>query len=167
MATTTSTSTTETRSRSSTSSLVIFSILIVSLFLFLHSSTAYKPEDNDIADGEEYEVDYPFPDDPKGKPRGPKQKIKKGEKCYPWRGNICNGIKVNDGAGILQCCRKQCVNLLADPNNCGGCGKTCGFGQQCCAGFCTNVISNAKHCGTCFNQCSPATKCDIGLCGYA
>ncbi|MCL7038462.1 hypothetical protein MKW94_018747 [Papaver nudicaule] len=159
MATTTSTASTRSRS-----SLVIFSVVVISLFLFLHSSSAYKPEDNDIPDGEDYEVDHPFPNEPKGKP---KQKIKKGEKCYPWRGNICNGISVNDGAGILQCCRKQCVNLLADGDNCGGCGKKCRFGQQCCYGFCTDVISNPKHCGTCGNRCSPATKCENRFCGYA
>jgi hypothetical protein len=42
---------------------------------------------------------------------------------------VC-GAETND-------CSGQCVDVLVDPNNCGGCGKACPMFQFCVNGTCT------------------------------
>ncbi|OVA07744.1 Stigma-specific protein Stig1 [Macleaya cordata] len=150
---------------------VILSIMIISLLLFLHSSTAFNFEDSDIEDGEEYVVDNPFSGRFTARAnrleKQEQQKIEKGAKCDPFISNICNGVFVNNGTGLLRCCRKQCRNMLADRDNCGGCRKKCGYGQLCCYGACVDVAYNKNHCGKCGVQCLPGLKCEYGTCGYA
>ncbi|KAL7087645.1 hypothetical protein ACP275_13G080500 [Erythranthe tilingii] len=78
---------------------------------------------------------------------------------------VCNGLK--KGKTLLFCCKKNCRDVLSDLNNCGRCGKKCGFGQRCCGGVCTNVLKNAKNCGKCGKKCRRGVKCQFGFCGYA
>jgi hypothetical protein len=40
---------------------------------------------------------------------------------------------------IPQCCGPSCVDICADTNNCGTCGKVCGFLQPCIQGGCVDL----------------------------
>ncbi|KAJ1428716.1 Stigma-specific protein Stig1 [Sesbania bispinosa] len=44
---------------------------------------------------------------------------------YP---RVCR-VKGSEGP---DCCRKKCVNVSTDRNNCGRCGKRCKYSQICC-----------------------------------
>ncbi len=87
--------------------------------------------------------------------------------------------------GSMTCCFGGCVDLKADPNNCGACGKYCGEGascvngicvdacnnmctatQECCGGSCVDVMSDPNNCGQCGNVCDPtvANACTNGYC---
>ncbi|KAF9589997.1 hypothetical protein IFM89_030147 [Coptis chinensis] len=142
-------------------------IIIIPFFLVLTSCSAFST-DSDIQDGEEYVVDTPsigfsrralITSQPK--------KIKKGAKCDPITNNICNGISVNNGTGLLYCCKKHCRNVKGDRNNCGTCGHKTGFGELCCNGNPVGVAYNVDHCGKCNVKCSSGLKCEYGTCGYA
>ncbi|CAD5171743.1 unnamed protein product [Musa acuminata subsp. malaccensis] len=65
------------------------------------------------------------------------------------------------------CCRKQCVNVMTDNQNCGQCGKKCWFGQTCCGGSCVNVMYDPKNCGGCNKRCTKGCFCQFGMCSYA
>ncbi|KAL8032109.1 hypothetical protein ABFX02_13G073300 [Erythranthe guttata] len=78
---------------------------------------------------------------------------------------VCNGLK--KGKTLLFCCKKNCRDVLSDLNNCGRCGKKCGYGKRCCGGVCTDVLKNAKNCGKCGKRCRRGVKCQYGFCGYA
>ncbi|GMJ05072.1 hypothetical protein like AT1G11925 [Hibiscus trionum] len=59
------------------------------------------------------------------------------------------GICQAKGSPGPTCCKKKCVNVLTDRQNCGKCGKKC------------------KHCGGCNNRCGNREFCVLGLCNYA
>lgn len=79
---------------------------------------------------------------------------------------------------------QSCIDVLADANNCGGCGAKCPAGVACnggvcdcgpgslfcksndpkVAGVCTNLATDPKHCGSCSTAC-PGTSCTGGKCG--
>ncbi|HJL17725.1 MAG TPA: putative metal-binding motif-containing protein [Sandaracinaceae bacterium LLY-WYZ-13_1] len=40
------------------------------------------------------------------------------------------------GGGTTCCMNGGCVDTMTDPNNCGGCGRRCGFGETCVGGEC-------------------------------
>ncbi|KAJ6892480.1 hypothetical protein NC651_025623 [Populus alba x Populus x berolinensis] len=66
------------------------------------------------------------------------------------------------------CCKKKCVNVLADRLNCGLCGKKCKYNEICCNGKCVNPSFNRRHCGACNNSCGGnGNLCVLGLCNYA
>ncbi|WVY94826.1 hypothetical protein V8G54_033914 [Vigna mungo] len=65
------------------------------------------------------------------------------------------------------CCKKKCVNVSTDRNNCGMCGKKCKYSQVCCKGKCVNPMVDKHHCGKCGNKCSKGDSCVFGLCSYA
>ncbi|XP_010272490.1 PREDICTED: protein GRIM REAPER-like [Nelumbo nucifera] len=83
------------------------------------------------------------------------------------KGSHCDGVPVNNGTGLLQCCKARCRDVFGDQNNCGRCGHKCGFGELCCHGTCTNIVYNDTHCGECNRKCLPGIKCEYGTCGYA
>jgi hypothetical protein len=81
-------------------------------------------------------------------------------------------------------CSGACVDVLADPNNCLGCGKQCAFGQSCaggvcaptktscpqgtslCYGACFDLQTDPNNCGGCGHGCgSLAEGCGNGYCG--
>jgi len=79
----------------------------------------------------------------------------------------------------LTLCGGACVDLLADPGNCGQCGLVCSTGQVCGAGFCTTTCpagqtqcgqacvdlnSHILNCGVCGNACQAGQTCVQGQC---
>ncbi|CAI0441112.1 unnamed protein product [Linum tenue] len=95
------------------------------------------------------------------------ERIRKGMRCSPGGGNICDGVPANNGTALLRCCKNHCRNVVQDENNCGACGDKCGFGLHCCDGACVSFASSASHCGECNRRCSSGLKCEYGSCGYA
>lgn len=65
------------------------------------------------------------------------------------------------------CCKKQCVNVMTDKQNCGACGKKCSYSEMCCKGRCVNPSTDDYHCGRCNNPCNKGSSCVYGLCSYA
>ncbi|MGK4007578.1 MXAN_6577-like cysteine-rich protein [Sorangium sp. So ce1036] len=77
-------------------------------------------------------------------------------------------------------CAGGCVDLRADPRNCGACGARCAPGQGCtdgvcacadgttaCDGACVDLQSDRAHCGECGARCSPTQLCVGGACACA
>ncbi len=65
------------------------------------------------------------------------------------------------GHPALQC-GTQCVDPLADPNHCGGCGHVCPSGQHCSSGTC----ANASIClFRCIGRVCGVDECGTGSCG--
>lgn len=60
-------------------------------------------------------------------------------------------------AGTLIACGSTCVDHLADPSNCGGCGRVCGQGQVCNRGTCETLPAD---CTAAANGCGPGLSCD-------
>ncbi len=91
----------------------------------------------------------------------------------------CNGL-IDDTS---RTCNGACVDVGADPANCGACGITCGGGTVCRAGRCdcptdrpsvcgTRCIATATdpmHCGSCGHVCpggaNGTASCAAGVCG--
>jgi hypothetical protein len=84
-------------------------------------------------------------------------------------------------------CGGVCIDVSADPLNCGACGSICAASQSCvsgvclapapssalkcaaqglsaCAGVCTNTLNDNNNCGTCGNSCSIGAICSGGVC---
>ncbi|XP_077249550.1 stigma-specific Stig1 family protein [Tasmannia lanceolata] len=142
----------------------ILSIFIIPMTLIAHSSLTSDVEDEE----DEWVMDDQFLSQiVRPGSRFFASKIKKGVRCHEVTNNICPGISVNKGNGLLQCCKKHCRNVLSDRNNCGSCHQKCGFGELCCNGLCTNIAHNVDHCGDCDQKCPSGVKCENGSCGYA
>ncbi|XP_076916714.1 uncharacterized protein LOC143576529 [Bidens hawaiensis] len=65
------------------------------------------------------------------------------------------------------CCKKKCVNVKTDNQNCGICGKRCKHQEICCNGKCVNPKTDKRHCGGCNNRCKRGNSCTYGICSYA
>ncbi|XP_068666691.1 protein GRIM REAPER-like [Aristolochia californica] len=141
----------------------ILCMMVIPLAFIPHSGVAQDAEEE-----EDYVLDNQFPGlNLRAGSRFLVSKIKKGEHCDPKSNNVCPGVSVNNGTGLLQCCKKHCRNILGDRNNCGKCGQRCAFGQLCCGGVCTNIAYNVGHCGKCNKKCPLGVRCEYGTCGYA
>ena len=89
-------------------------------------------------------------------------------------------------ANIEAPCNGVCTDIVANRENCGGCGNVCGPSQQCVSGKCTdfcasgqtpcqqttggficeNLSNDRTNCGTCGNACGQGQVCDgSGHCG--
>ncbi|MBS2032478.1 MAG: hypothetical protein JST54_31570 [Deltaproteobacteria bacterium] len=101
---------------------------------------------------------------------------------------------LEDDGGTGTCCGTTCSSLDADPENCGGCGVTCGPGQLCantlctlancanadaggadcaigggqagvcCEGACVDPLSASTDCGMCGISCAVGETCTNGIC---
>lgn len=68
---------------------------------------------------------------------------------------------------VPDCCKKKCVNVMKDRNNCGRCGKRCKYSEVCCNGWCVNPSWDERHCGSCNHRCKKRSQCRFGMCSYA
>lgn len=147
-------------------------IFILSLAIPLPShfqmAFSFAIEDDDH---EEYVIDTPL--NPYFRPRNGRFLsdivVRKCEHCDPKSryNNACSGVSGNGGKSLVRCCKKQCLDILRDINNCGECGQKCKHGELCFRGVCTSVVSNTYHCGKCCNKCKAGIKCELGSCSYA
>jgi 5'-nucleotidase len=79
-------------------------------------------------------------------------------------------------------CGGACVDLAADPANCGACGAACGAdeacsngactldcvsGQTACGGTCVDTTRDLTNCGTCGTACDPGEVCSNGTCALS
>lgn len=91
---------------------------------------------------------------------------------------------VGGSTGTVSCpagmalCGTSCVDVTANPTNCGACGVTCNYPiEQCtngacvcatgysdCGSGCVDVRSDAANCGTCGNACVAPQLCSLGVC---
>ncbi len=83
---------------------------------------------------------------------------------------------VNPCAGTLQLCTDRCLDLQADPENCGRCGQACGQGRVCSRGQCAVLPDDCtvltQGCGAgyfcdpvskkCMTGCRLTTDCPTG-----
>jgi Stigma-specific protein, Stig1 len=108
-------------------------------------------------------------------------------KCCPV-GEVCLPPKHKGGKRRCGCahggtrCGDKCVNVHADPHNCGHCGHKCAAGETCsngqckstppqcvtgetvCSGACVNLQTNPQHCGSCGVACGSTQVCSSGAC---
>jgi Stigma-specific protein, Stig1 len=101
--------------------------------------------------------------------------------------NFCSITGTECRAGTCTCpagqkpCADACVDVTADPANCGACGSACGSGQRCergqCVATCSVNLTNAcgdgrcwdlnldaRHCGTTCRSCPSKQTCNAGVC---
>ncbi len=88
-------------------------------------------------------------------------------------------------AGLVLCapgqtvCSGACVDLKANAQNCGACGRGCELRELCfqgdcalscpkgwteCNGACVDLTTNTNNCGQCGNSCSGGQSCQAGAC---
>jgi hypothetical protein len=73
-------------------------------------------------------------------------------------------------ASAPKLCELTCTPVATDPNNCGGCGVTCGDGQDCVDGLCSPPPSQCKKptdCASTNTDCRTATACKGSVCSYS
>jgi hypothetical protein len=84
------------------------------------------------------------------------------------------------GSNVEPCdfkCNFECVDLLTDPVNCGGCGVVCPAGTTCengscqcpgtnelCEDVCVDVLTDRHNCGGCGVLCTYDSQCVAGEC---
>jgi hypothetical protein len=79
----------------------------------------------------------------------------------------------------LERCEGACVDVLHDPQYCGGCGLgcpkelvcvegqcgvVCGLTATACGPVCSVLSSDPEHCGSCEHACAPGVACIGGSC---
>lgn len=177
---------------------LFFIVLMVSgLFLFLNGcGPKTKPKDvnnNECGDNEKYcnETCVNIMTDPNNCGDCGNQ-CAEGEVCEQ---GTCKEVSQNcedtcTGPNMT-CCNNECVNIMTDNDNCGGCGNKCESneicnngncvptslcdppcegGLECCQGRCvdpnTAYDNDFNNCGYCGNACDPdvADRCLNGQC---
>jgi hypothetical protein len=99
------------------------------------------------------------------------------KRCRPPQCRLgSQGTPCGDG-GL--CCAGFCLDVRADPRNCGACGRTCLTSERClggdcvspclagltdCGGACVDVLSDQDHCGGCGHACQVGAQCRNGEC---
>lgn len=95
----------------------------------------------------------------------------------PWDDDECPMYEIE--------CDGECIPGATDPDNCGGCGITCGENEVCSGGHCIDETDcpegedysmdacdrtcvdtrwDDENCGGCGNTCSDGTGCSFGSC---
>ncbi|XVE82156.1 hypothetical protein DITRI_Ditri15bG0124100 [Diplodiscus trichospermus] len=80
--------------------------------------------------------------------------------------NICLDREKNPWGGSTCCFQRFCRDILRDSNNCGACGRACGYGLVCCDGKCVDVQNDPHNCGSCFEECPAQHRCFFAMCDY-
>jgi hypothetical protein len=77
-------------------------------------------------------------------------------------------------------CGAECIDIMTDVSNCGGCGISCGSSQMCqqgvclarctyqeatCFDGCHNLEYDSQNCGICGNICPVGLECNKSVCG--
>ena len=95
--------------------------------------------------------------------------------CACGMGPVCTINQVCCAMGAAS----QCVDVMNDPNNCGGCGTMCQAGEMCVNGNCTSCPTGMCSCGSssdcpagvmcCSGQCvnTNSNQMNCGICGMA
>ncbi len=80
--------------------------------------------------------------------------------------------------GALECAG-ACVDVMGDPDHCGGCDAPCAPGERCqqgacvaacdpgltaCDGACVDLTVDPEHCGGCDLACDPGLSCQDSAC---
>ncbi|XP_042465696.1 stigma-specific STIG1-like protein 1 [Zingiber officinale] len=65
------------------------------------------------------------------------------------------------------CCRKHCLEVASDRQNCRECGRKCRYGEACCGGRCVSVMYDGKNCGGCKRGCKKGSLRSYGMCSDA
>ncbi len=94
-------------------------------------------------------------------------------------GDIVPAIEVLACGPGQAACDGACLDVSADPANCGACGRTCGAAQGCVDGVCTcaagltacgadcfDLTTDVSHCGACGNDCG-TMFCAASVCTAA
>ncbi|MCB9641123.1 MAG: hypothetical protein H6727_19655 [Myxococcales bacterium] len=94
----------------------------------------------------------------------------------------CVGPFCSSGCGCpgsLEACAGRCVDLMNDPQHCGGCGILCPAKQSCskgrcvdacdageedCQRSCVDLQKSVFHCGKCTAACALGGVCESGVC---
>ncbi len=92
-------------------------------------------------------------------------------------GGTTGGTGGIGGACSGTMCGSSCSDLRTDVNNCGACGRKCGYGTcqsgDCicqiaglswCTGACVNFQSDDTNCGGCGIRCVPGQHCSGNVC---
>ena len=97
----------------------------------------------------------------------------------PLLGSGGGSASLQCGLDLVTCNGSTCVDLSADPDNCGACGNQCAQGAVCqsgacstsclplfedCGGACVSTAMDTAHCGACGNQCADGQVCLNGSC---
>lgn len=76
-------------------------------------------------------------------------------------------------------CAGACVDVMGDPDHCGGCDAPCAPGESCqqgacvaacdpgltaCDGACVDLTVDPEHCGGCDLACDPGLSCQDSAC---
>ncbi|KAL4272826.1 hypothetical protein GQ457_13G002030 [Hibiscus cannabinus] len=141
--------------------LVVATVLIVTISAASqqHSTEKYSATEDDHKDADADDV---ITMDSSGHRSLLQKKRNRRVTCKKFPG-ICHA----KGSPGPACCKKKCVNILKDRQNCGKCGKKCKYNEVCCKGRCVNPSFNTKHCGGCNKRCGNGEFCVFGLCNYA
>lgn len=100
-----------------------------------------------------------------------------GDSCEEDDGEVCVAEVCVCRTGLTDC-SGSCVDLMANANHCGECGRGCGddvcLAGDCvsdgcgalteCSGACVDPMTNALHCGECGRVCDPDEACISGDC---
>ena len=61
-------------------------------------------------------------------------------------------------------CDGKCVDMMRNPNACGGCGNVCKKKESCIDGICQTKTEEKNCCGDACKQCESNEKCSNGKC---
>ncbi|CAN4083754.1 unnamed protein product [Withania somnifera] len=163
--------------------LKIFFLLAIIMASFtilsVASSVDILEDDNEVDSRVEYSFEVPLnetDDESSASIRGARRFLLAHKSPYYYKLKIirnrmtCNKnpriCRAKDSPGPF-CCKKKCVNVFTDRQNCGYCGKKCRYNETCCRGQCVNTLFHKRHCGGCGNECQKGNACVYGMCSYA